>query len=103
RSKSYSLASLSVKQRLNRSSLQRSALNSKALRGWESNAVRLATRNAAQAGRVPGRDQGLAMGQRADFVLFDFDKTQKKLELKAMYLSGQKVWGQTVSTSKRLA
>jgi N-acetylglucosamine-6-phosphate deacetylase len=66
-------------------------------------AVRLATRNAAQAGRVPGRDQGLAVGQRADFVLFDFDETQKKIEVKATYLSGQKVWGQTVSTSKRLA
>ena len=33
-------------------------------------AVRMATTNAARAGKLPGRQQGLAEGDRADFVLF---------------------------------
>jgi len=36
-------------------------------------AVRLATVNAAIAGKVPGRQKGLVAGERADFVLFNFD------------------------------
>jgi N-acetylglucosamine-6-phosphate deacetylase len=56
-------------------------------------AVRLATMNAARAGGVPGRDAGLAAGQRADFVLFDFDPATKSINVNATYVGGRKVWG----------
>ncbi len=55
-------------------------------------AVRLATVNAARAGRVPGREQGLVAGERADFVLFDFDEQNKAIQVKATYVGGSKVW-----------
>lgn len=54
-------------------------------------AVRLATINAARAGRVPGREKGLAAGERADLVLFDFDAPSKKIEIKATYVGGTRV------------
>jgi N-acetylglucosamine-6-phosphate deacetylase len=55
-------------------------------------AVRLATVNAARAGRVPGREWGLTPGERADFVLFDFDAESRSIQVKATYVSGHKVW-----------
>jgi N-acetylglucosamine-6-phosphate deacetylase len=55
-------------------------------------AVRLATVNAARAGRVPGRERGLAAGERADFVLFNFDPQTKGIQVKATYVGGRKVW-----------
>ena len=55
-------------------------------------AVRLATVNAARAGRVPGREAGLAIGQRADFVLFDFDPVTQKIDMNATYVGGRRVW-----------
>jgi N-acetylglucosamine-6-phosphate deacetylase len=55
-------------------------------------AVRLATVNAARAGRVPGREHGLVAGDRADFVLFDFDEQTKAIQVKATYVGGGKVW-----------
>ena len=55
-------------------------------------AVRLATVNAARAGGVPGRQRGLVAGERADFVLFDFDPASKTIKVKATYVSGRKVW-----------
>ena len=55
-------------------------------------AVRLATVNAARAGQVPGREAGLAIGQRAYFVLFDFDPDTKRIEVNATYVGGRKVW-----------
>ncbi|MBM3776482.1 MAG: amidohydrolase family protein [Acidobacteria bacterium] len=54
-------------------------------------AVRMATVNAARAGRVPGRERGLAAGERADLVLFRFD--EGRLEVRATYVGGQKVFG----------
>jgi N-acetylglucosamine-6-phosphate deacetylase len=56
-------------------------------------AVRVATVNAARAGSVPGRERGLAPGDRADFVLFDFDPQSKAIQVTATYVGGQKVWG----------
>jgi N-acetylglucosamine-6-phosphate deacetylase len=55
-------------------------------------AVRLATINAARAGRVPGRERGLDAGDRADFVLFDFDAKSKTIHVKATYVGGRTVW-----------
>ena len=55
-------------------------------------AVRLATVNAARAGRVPGRERGLVADDRADFVLFDFDAATKSIKVQATYVGGRKVW-----------
>ena len=55
-------------------------------------AVRLATVNAARAGHVPGRERGLVAGDRADFVLFDFDAATKSIKIQATYVGGRKVW-----------
>ena len=55
-------------------------------------AVRLATVNAARAGRVPGRENGFATGARADFVFFDFDPHTKSIQVNATYVGGRKVW-----------
>jgi N-acetylglucosamine-6-phosphate deacetylase len=55
-------------------------------------AVRLATVNAARAGRVPSRQRGLVPGERADFVLFDFDSESKSIRVKGTYVGGRKVW-----------
>ena len=57
-----------------------------------SDAVRLATVNSARAGRVPGRQRGLAPGERADFVLFDFEPETKSIRIRSTYMSGRKVW-----------
>jgi N-acetylglucosamine-6-phosphate deacetylase len=54
-------------------------------------AVRLATVNAARAGRVPGREKGLVAGERADLVLFDFDPEAKKIQIRATYVGGNRV------------
>jgi N-acetylglucosamine-6-phosphate deacetylase len=56
-------------------------------------AVRMATTNAAKAGGVPNRQNGLVAGDRADFVLFRFDESQKKIHIEATYVSGQQVAG----------
>ena len=55
-------------------------------------AVRLATVNPAKAGKVPGRTQGLVPGDRADLVLFRFDPQEKRIEVQATYVDGQKVY-----------
>jgi len=55
-------------------------------------AIKLATVNAARAGRVPGRETGLTPGQRADFVFFDFDPASQSLQVNATYVGGRKVW-----------
>src|SRR5437667_760400 len=56
-------------------------------------AVRLATVNAAIAGKVPGRQKGLVAGERSDFVFFDFDSRSKKIQVRATYVCGEKVFG----------
>ena len=55
-------------------------------------AIKLATVNAARAGRVPGREAGLTPGQRADFVFFDFDPASQSLQVTATYVGGRNVW-----------
>jgi N-acetylglucosamine-6-phosphate deacetylase len=55
-------------------------------------AVRMATVNAARAGRLPGRENGLVQGDRADFVLFQFDPEEKCIEVRATYVDGERVW-----------
>jgi N-acetylglucosamine-6-phosphate deacetylase len=55
-------------------------------------AVRLATLNPARIGKVPGRTNGLAVGDRADFVQFRFDGATKRLSVTATYVGGRRVY-----------
>jgi len=52
-------------------------------------AIRMATVNSARAGAVPGRTQGLAAGDRADFIEF---RLNPAVEIVATWLSGRCVW-----------
>lgn len=54
-------------------------------------AVRMATTNAARAGRVPNRQNGLAPGDRADFVQFRFTPETQQIEIVATFISGRRV------------
>jgi N-acetylglucosamine-6-phosphate deacetylase len=56
-------------------------------------AVTMATTNPARVGAVPGRSNGLAAGDRADFVLFRFDPEKKSIQVQATYVSGRRVYG----------
>ncbi len=53
-------------------------------------AVRMATLNPARVGQVPGRTKGLAEGERADFVVFDFDG---QVRVRETWVDGEKVFG----------
>jgi N-acetylglucosamine-6-phosphate deacetylase len=55
-------------------------------------AVRMATTNAASAGKVPGRANGLVRGDRADFVQFRFDEAAQRIEVVATWISGRQVY-----------
>jgi N-acetylglucosamine-6-phosphate deacetylase len=55
-------------------------------------AVRMATTNAARAGKMPGRSEGLAVGERADLVEFRFDAAGKKIEVVSTWVSGRRVY-----------
>jgi N-acetylglucosamine-6-phosphate deacetylase len=55
-------------------------------------AIRMATTNAAKAGRVPGRAAGLVAGDRADIIKFDFNLQDKSVRIKETYLSGKQVY-----------
>ena len=55
-------------------------------------AVQMATTNPARVGKVPGRQQGLARGDRADFVVFHFDSEAHKISVEATYVSGEQVF-----------
>ena len=54
-------------------------------------AVRMATVNAAKAGKVPGRTNGLVAGDRADFVQFRWDAEARALDVIATWVSGRRV------------
>jgi alpha-D-ribose 1-methylphosphonate 5-triphosphate diphosphatase PhnM len=55
--------------------------------------VTIATTNPARVGGVPGRKNGLAAGDRADFALFRFDAANRKIDVEATYVSGRRVYG----------
>jgi N-acetylglucosamine-6-phosphate deacetylase len=55
-------------------------------------AVTMATTNPARVGAVPGRKNGLAAGDRADFVLFRFDPGSLSIHVAATYVSGRQVY-----------
>jgi N-acetylglucosamine-6-phosphate deacetylase len=51
-------------------------------------AVRMATVNAAKAGKVPHRTKGLVAGDRADFVQFQWDAETRAMNVTATWLGG---------------
>jgi N-acetylglucosamine-6-phosphate deacetylase len=55
-------------------------------------AIRMATINAARAGKVSGRTNGLAPGDRADLVQFRWDPETCAISVTATWLSGHRVW-----------
>ena len=55
-------------------------------------AVTMATTNPARVGAVPGRRNGLAAGDRADFVVFRFDVQTQDIQVDATYVSGRRVF-----------
>jgi N-acetylglucosamine-6-phosphate deacetylase len=55
-------------------------------------AVRMATVNAAVAGKLPGRARGLVPGERADFVQFRFDSDRQKIHIAATWVDGRQVY-----------
>ncbi len=55
-------------------------------------ALRMATVNAARAGRIAGRTAGLASGDRADIVLFAFDERTCAIQVQETWVNGQRVY-----------
>ena len=50
------------------------------------------TLNPARVGAVPKRTNGLAAGDRADFVLFRYDAASRAIQVEATYVSGRQVF-----------
>ncbi len=55
-------------------------------------AVRMATTNAARAGRVPGRAVGLAPGERGDLIKYRFNSEATTIIIEETYMSGKMVF-----------
>ncbi len=55
-------------------------------------AVTMATINPARVGKVEGRQQGLAVGERADFVVFRFDAATGAIDVDATFVGGERVY-----------
>jgi N-acetylglucosamine-6-phosphate deacetylase len=55
-------------------------------------ALTMASRNAARVGRIPGRQRGLAAGERADVVEYEYDAAAKSIKVLRTYISGELVY-----------
>lgn len=55
-------------------------------------AVTMATRNPARAGRVAGRLRGIQPGDRSDLVEFDYDATARSIRVLRTWLDGEIVY-----------
>jgi N-acetylglucosamine-6-phosphate deacetylase len=55
-------------------------------------AVAMATRNPARAGRIPSRLRGLQPGDRADIVEFSFDEATKRITILRVWMDGELVY-----------
>lgn len=55
-------------------------------------AITLATRNPARAGRVRARQRGLQPGERADLVEFDYDAAAKRIRVQRVWVDGEAVF-----------
>jgi N-acetylglucosamine-6-phosphate deacetylase len=63
-------------------------------------AVRTATVNAAKAGRVPLRENGLTRGERGDLVQFRFDAAASRIEILSTWLAGRQVYRNSASAPR---
>jgi N-acetylglucosamine-6-phosphate deacetylase len=52
----------------------------------------MATVNPARAGRIAGRQRGLAAGEKADLVRFGWDDTAYSLYVKETIVAGKSVY-----------
>lgn len=52
----------------------------------------MATRNPARIGRIAGRQRGLAPGERADLVLFRFDRAANSVQIVQTIVDGETVY-----------
>ncbi|MFL6449054.1 MAG: N-acetylglucosamine-6-phosphate deacetylase [Bryobacteraceae bacterium] len=55
-------------------------------------ALTMATINPARSGRVGGRQRGLTPGEKADFVVFEWDKTGDTVKISETIVAGQRVF-----------
>lgn len=55
-------------------------------------AIAMATVNPARAGRISGRQRGLNPGERADLVLFDYDKATGAISVRETWVGGRQVF-----------
>lgn len=55
-------------------------------------ALTMATKNPARVGRIGGRQRGLAVGDRADLVLFRWDEAAKKITVLETIVGGESVY-----------
>jgi N-acetylglucosamine-6-phosphate deacetylase len=55
-------------------------------------ALAMATKNPARVGRIAGRQRGIAVGDRADFVLFRWHEDTKRVEVAETIMSGETVF-----------
>ncbi len=53
----------------------------------------MASRTPARVARIAGRQRGLAVGDRADFVVFDWDAAASRVTVHETWLSGRQVYG----------
>jgi N-acetylglucosamine-6-phosphate deacetylase len=58
-------------------------------------ALSMANRNPARVGRIAGRQRGLATGERADFVLFQFDEQSKSIRVLKTIVGGEEMYAST--------
>ncbi len=55
-------------------------------------AVTMSTINPARSGRIGGRQRGLSPGEKADFVVFEWDKTGETVKISETIVAGQRVF-----------
>jgi N-acetylglucosamine-6-phosphate deacetylase len=55
-------------------------------------AVTMATINPGRSGRIGGRQRGLTPGEKADLVLFEWDKAAETLKISETIVAGQRVF-----------
>lgn len=55
-------------------------------------AITMATRNPARAGRIASRQRGLNPGERADLVFFRYGGSGKNIEVAETYMNGSRVY-----------
>ncbi len=64
-------------------------------------AITMATRNPARVGRIPGRQRGLATGERADLVQFEFDPRSGHMEVLNTWIGGKPVYTRRATASSQ--